>query len=256
MTGWRVSLKVLAVVLLVALVIVPAVAGRAITTAGTNVFVGEENLDFTGGDFTGTTQLVHYTGKVGESSIDKTIMLSAGKADLTGGIPTGSYYAIGSLHPTVTYVNVQFPEVKLDVVLSNSRSDSVNGKSVTRNIILDFKLMNNLNGLPNGVMNIEVTLPDGRKTTQFGGQALNNIPVSGYTVYKGAIVLTDVSPGIYIAVAKWPSTSDFYGKGFDSASVAFEVVAPITAIPTTTHDKHKTQQKKQKQTKTKKKTTK
>ena len=43
MTGRRVALKVLAVVLLVALVAVPLVAARTITTNGANVFVGEED---------------------------------------------------------------------------------------------------------------------------------------------------------------------------------------------------------------------
>ncbi|WP_292392805.1 hypothetical protein [Methanoculleus sp. UBA303] len=44
---------IVAVALLAALVVAPAAAARTITTNGTNVFVGEENLDFTGGVFAG-----------------------------------------------------------------------------------------------------------------------------------------------------------------------------------------------------------
>ena len=47
MTGRTVFLMIVAVVLLVALVVAPAVAGRTITTTGANVFVGEEDLIFT-----------------------------------------------------------------------------------------------------------------------------------------------------------------------------------------------------------------
>jgi hypothetical protein len=115
------------------------------------------------------------------------------------------------------------PDATLDVVLNTSPKDSVNGKLVTRDSLLDFKLMNNLNGLPGAAMNIEVTLPGGGVTTQFGGRILKGIPTDGTTRYLGAISLTDAAAGTYTARAKWPSTSDFYCKGYDSNTVTFEV---------------------------------
>jgi len=68
---------VIAVALLAALIVTPAAAARTISTNGANVFVGEENLVLAG-DFAGTTQLVHYTGEVGNSPIDKSIVVIGG----------------------------------------------------------------------------------------------------------------------------------------------------------------------------------
>ncbi len=136
---------VVAAALVAALIVAPAAAARTITANGTNVFVGEENLDFAGGVFAGTTQFVHYTGEVGKSSIDKTIVVTGGVVDeLVKGIPTGHYYAIGSANPTQTYVNVQNPEATLDVMLSSSPKDSVNGKSISRDTSLNFKFYSNV----------------------------------------------------------------------------------------------------------------
>jgi len=239
MTGQRVSLKIVAVVLLVALVAMPAVAGRTIKS-GDTIYTGEEGLNFIGFGALGINQtsgmLVHYADPTA-GLVDKTIFIyNVANFELIPadvGTAIGFYYIFPSgfpdLHPAnaTGYVNIKKPEVELDVVLSNSRSDSISGKSIARNDSLEFKLANNLVGLPGATMNIEVTLPDDRVTTQFGGQTLSNIPVNGYTVYKGAIDLTDAPPGTYTAVAKWPSTSDFYGKGFDSNVVTFEVVALI-----------------------------
>ncbi len=240
MTGKRASLKVIVAVLLFALVVVPAVAGRTIRS-GDTIYTGEEGLNFVGFGALGINQtsgtLVHYADPVA-GAVDNIIHIyNAANFELSPaavGATIGSYYVFASgfpdLHPAdaAGYVNIKRPEVELDVVLSNSRSYSVDGEFVSQNDLLEFKLANNLVSLPGATMNIEVTLPDGRMTTQFGGQTLSNIPVNEHTVYKGVIDLTDAPPGTYTAVAKWPSTSDFYGKGFDFNIVSFKVAAPIT----------------------------
>ncbi|HQD26136.1 MAG TPA: PEGA domain-containing protein, partial [Methanoculleus thermophilus] len=244
MTGRRVSLTIVAVALLVALVVVPVAAGRTITTTGANVFVGEEDLSFTAIPANETVVWwVHYLDdSPGGNWYSLPLRATNGViTELNGDIPVGLYYVFTNAVETNLsdrtsargYINVQTPEVKLDVVLSNSRLDSVNGKSVTHDNTLDFELMNNLNGLPNGVMNIEVTLPSGGVTTQFGGLSLSGIPVDGSTQYRGAINLINVEAGTYTAQAKWPRASDFYGKGFDSNTVTFEVIAPNAIIPAT-----------------------
>ncbi|KUK99230.1 MAG: hypothetical protein XE11_2769, partial [Methanomicrobiales archaeon 53_19] len=91
-----------------------------------------------------------------------------------------------------------------------------------------FKLTNNLNGLAGAgaAMNIEVTLPGGGVTTQFGGQILSGIAVNGTTALVNPVDLSTAAAGTYTAVAKWPAASDFYGKGYDSNAVTFEVVIP------------------------------
>jgi len=128
------------------------------------------------------------------------------------------------------------PNVVLDIVLNNSRLDSVNGRSVSRNTALAFKLTNNLNGFSNldvaaqPAMKIDVTLPGGGVTNLFGGVDLTAIPMNGTTVYMAPINLTGVEAGTYTAQAKWPSTSDFYGKGLDSNTVIFQVTSGAVGI--------------------------
>jgi len=235
------KMMLVAMILAAALVVAPVAAGRTITDNGTNVFIGEENLNFSTvvgtSDFIGTTKLVHYTGEVGKSSIDKTLTVNAvgNITEFTKGMPVGSYYAIGSTYPDVTYVNVMEAELAADIVLNTSKKDSVAGKSVTRDTKLDFKLTNNVD-IPGARVDIEVTMPGGGVVTNFGGQNLRNIPVDGTTAYIGAVDLTGEAAGKYVVQAKWPNragASDLYGKGFDSAAGTFEVLTKSLAIEST-----------------------
>ncbi|MCK8518044.1 MEMAR_RS02690 family S-layer glycoprotein [Methanoculleus sp. 7T] len=248
------KLMVVAMLLVAALVVAPAAAARVINTNGTTVYVGEENINFASSTGTGgfgtlvkVDQLVHYSDP-SAGAIDKTILAdkNGNVTELTKsaiGTTTGTYYVFadgadtGSRNNAAGSVNVQYPEATLDVVLSSSPQDSVNGKSVTRDNKLDFKLTNNLNGLKQtstyggATMNIEVTLPGGGVTTQFGGVTnLKDVTVDGTTMWRGPIDLTNAEAGTYSAVAKWPSGSDFYGKGFDSKAVTFEVLTKKLAI--------------------------
>ena len=230
------KLIVVAMILVAALVVAPAAARDAtISTDGANVFVGEEDLNLTG-PFAGYDRLVHYSDYTAKT-VDKTITVdpSGNITELDKGIPTGAYYAFApgidpGMGASLGYVNVQSPSVTLDVVLNTSQKDSVNGKTVTRDALLDFKVTDNLNGLPGGTLNIEVTLPGGGVTTDFGGQTLKGVPADGSTLYKGAVNLTDIAAGTYTAQAKWPSSSDFYGKGYDSSAVTFEVATKALSI--------------------------
>jgi len=234
------KLMIVAMVLVAALVVAPATAARTISTNGANVFIGEEDLNFTYNVPAGETvnQWVHYSDP-SAGTIDKTVSATNGIiSELNSGIPTGSYYVFtngASADPSnrssaIGYVNVQSPSVTLDVVLNTSQKDSVNGKTVTRDALLDFKVTDNLNGLTGATLNVEVTLPGGGVTTDFGGQTLKGVTADGTTLYLGAINLTDISAGTYTAQAKWPSASDFYGKGYDSNTVTFEVATKALSI--------------------------
>ncbi len=231
-------LLAIATILLAALIVAPA-AARTISSNGADVYVGEEDLGFTYNVPVGetVTQWVHYYD-ITAGNVDRIISATADGniSELAGGIPTGTYYVFtaagdpANRSTAAGYVNVLVPDATLDVVLNTSQRDSVNGKTVTRDALLDFKVMNNLNGLPGAVMNIEVTLPGGGVTTEFGGQALSGIPVDGTTRYVGTVNLTDVSGGTYTAQAKWPAGSDFYDKGYDSNTVTFEVATRALGI--------------------------
>jgi len=220
------KLIVVAMILAAALVVAPAAAGtRVIDTNSANVFIGEENLTFAG-PFAGATQLMHYTGEVNKSSTDKIITVTGGVVDeLVKGIPVGNYYINGS---ESVYVNVQNPEATLDVMLGDSKKDSVNGKSVTRGTPLIFKFYSNVD--TNDTVNIELTMPGGGVTTNYNGIPLT-YPATGKTNESVKITLPqDAEAGTYTALAKWIRATDFFGKGYDSKAVTFEVLTKALAL--------------------------
>jgi len=219
------KLMVVAMILVAALVVAPA-AARSVES-GDTIFIGEENLNV---PFVpaGITRLVHYSS-VADKAVDDEIVVTNGNiTEVKKGIKTGNYYVDDNT--ATKYLNVRMPEVTLDVVLNGSRKDSVAGKSVTRDTELAFKLSNNLVDKASATMNIEVTLPGGGVVTYFGGQPLKELKVNGTTQYYGALDLSGAQAGTYTAQAKWPSESDFYGKGFDSKPVTFEVSTKKLAI--------------------------
>jgi len=227
--GMNVSM-VIAVAFLAALIVAPAAAARTISTNGANVFMGEENLVLAG-DFAGTTQLVHYTGVVGNSPIDKIIGVTGGiVSELVKGIPTGNYYAMetGIGVNKSAYVNIQNPETTLDVFLNASPRDSVNGKSISRGTGLNFKFYSNVD--TGAAANVELTLPGGGVVTTYNGTALT-FNANGQTqVLPNVIFGQNAEAGTYTAVAKWARTTDFFGKGFDSNRVTFGVFIGSLAL--------------------------
>jgi len=126
------------------------------------------------------------------------------------------------------------PTVTLDVVLSNSHLDSVDGGSVTEDYPLAFKITSaDAAGLE---MDIEVTSPDGDVSTTFGTVSLEGIELSSSQIYTdevvglGPCVLTDESSGDYTAIAKWPEDSPYYKQGLDSNVVTFSIQRIATTI--------------------------
>jgi len=227
------KLIVVAMILAAALVVTPVAAARTISTSGTNVFVGEENLDFsTFGNGT-VTQLVHYTGTVGDSSTDKTITVTSGiVSELVKGIPTGNYYAMETIGVNKSaYVNIQNPEATLDVMLNVSPGqtpkDSVNGKSITRGTGVDFKFYSNVDFL--AAANVELTLPGGGIVTTYNVTGLT-FNANGQTQYIPVLFGSNAEAGTYTAVAKWTRPTDFFGKGYDSKAVTFEVLSKALSL--------------------------
>jgi len=259
------KLIVVAMVLAAALVVAPAAATRAGTYAetissGDTVYVGEDGLEFAssfGGAGNGynVTRLIYFSGDTAGQSIPVV------KGDFTASVPskfdvskalvgttTGIYYAFNDTvvdvkkENAVGTVDVRIPSVNLDIVLNKTtdlRKNSVNGKSVARDTSLIFELDTNLavgfagaTGAP--TMNIEVTLPGGGVTTTFQSADLTKIRINESTkFYYGNFSLTGAAAGTYTAVAKWPSSADFYGKGFDSKPVTFEVLSKALGITST-----------------------
>jgi len=224
------KLMVVAMILVAALVVAPVAARDP--AVNSTIFIGEENLNvaaFAPGD----TRLVHYSS-VQDRAVDDEIVVTGGIiTEAKKGIKTGNYYVDDGL--ANKYLNVRSPEATLDVRLNATNPvDSVAGKSVTRNTELVFRLANNLIPLPspNGNMRIEVTLPGGGVVTQVGNATntvnVGNIAANGTTAITAPFTLS--SAGTYTAQAKWPRGTDFFGEGFDSNTVTFEVATKALAI--------------------------
>jgi len=258
------KLMVVAMILAAALVVAPAAARTVTESTGATVFIGEKNVNLNpvfglDAEDEGTIgTLVYYssitTGVDGTQfgTIQKTVTVPNTKSfELTAtdfGSLTGQWYAFpsgsgdfsrmatteaGDLYKGT--ILVQKPSVKLDVKLWDKQNkvvstDSVDGKTVTRNSQIAFELEHNL-GIEDTPfkIDIEVTTPSGGKLTTFG-EDLKGITLEGQKVTSGSISLEGREAGTYTAIAKWPSNSDFYGKGYNSNTVTFEVLTKKIAI--------------------------
>jgi len=258
-----------AALLAAALVVAPAAAARTVTeSTGATVFIGEKNVNLNPVFGLGAKDegkkgtLVYYssitTGGDGTQigTIQKTVTVPNTKSfELTAtdfGSLTGQWYAFSSGSGDFSRmatgdgdlyngtILVQKPSVKLDVKLAKDgkvTTDSVDGKTVTRNSQIAFELEHNLaiNDTP-FMIDVEVTTPNGGKLTTFGDNdvQLRGLELTGQknvtTNYHGAIDLKGLDPGTYTAIAKWPSSSDFYDKGYNSNTVTFEILTKAIAI--------------------------
>jgi PGF-CTERM protein len=225
------KLMVVAMVLAAALVVAPAAARDV--ASGDIIYVGEENLNF--GE--GVTRLVHYSGDAEDNVILVTSPFNLNAIDVDGVFGT---YRINDVETDT--VIIRNPSAVLDVMLAQEGStaaelrESVNAKTVTRANDVVFKLTNNLIGFADeevtGANNIsiDVTLPGGGVTRQLAGVGLANIVANGTTFYSDEVPLQNLEAGTYTAQAKWTSAADFYGKGFDSNTVTFEIATKTLTV--------------------------
>lgn len=203
---------------------------------GDTIYVGEESLNLTGLD-PAVVRLVHGdTGAAGSgnNSID---VADPDDFDLTATAVddvTGTYSAWDAIGPAAgsPSVVVAVPSVTLDVVL-NGTARSVNGRTVTRDRPLAFRLDNNLEGLyaepPLASLAVETGLPNGTKVLAFGGVNLSSVPLRTPTLLIPAIDLAGAEPGTYTVQATWKDGTGLEGKDYDSNTVRFEILDPASA---------------------------
>ena len=259
---------VAAVVILIALVVAP-VAAREIT-AGDTVYVGEENLNLSPvfnappvvlsgqGDLTdpagsewaasgdgsaGMSGTLVYYNSFSPLTVGQTIAVAdVSKFELTAsavGTATGTWYAFTDGTPlfdpsrAAGVVFIEIPATGLDVLLGDTGTTSVNGMSVTRESSIRFRIVHNVGPLPGASMEIRVTTPGGSTLTVFEGVDLRGMVLAGNQQNTTAPVpLQNAGEGTYVAQAVWPAASDFYGKGFDTDTVAFEVITAHLSVST------------------------
>ena len=141
---------------------------------------------------------------------------------------------------TSGYILVVKPSVPLDVKLAKNNevtTDSVDGKTVTRNSEIAFEIKHNIrlddtavvNQEQNGFfMEIEVKTPDGGTLTSLGGKPLDKVWLNGTKSTTGAISLEGLKAGTYTAQAKWGNTTALDSD--NSNTVTFEVLSKAIAI--------------------------
>lgn len=236
------KLMLVAMVLVAALVVVPA-AARDVTDGGT-IYVGEDNLNLDG-VFVGVTPnsdgyLVYYSNIASTTAgtVGRTISVAnISEFDLTAtgvGSSFGTWYAFESTpftNPSTANgsVLVEEPSATLGVLLGDSGTTSVDGQSVTRANDIRFRINHNLAGLGGGeygTMQVRVTLPGGGTV-----DVLNNVDLdlilTGQWNETAAIPLTGLGLGTYTARAVWPTGS---ADLEDSNAVTFEIVSGTVAI--------------------------
>jgi len=250
------KLMVVAMVLAAALVVAPAAAARPIYN-GDNVYIGEKGVNLTsvfGDDPKGGT-LVYYSNVATPeaATIGKTVPVTdATDFELTAAdfSSIGAWYAFNTsaiADPKVKltnqsaangYILVDKPSVPLDVKLAGT-TDSVDGKSVTRNNKIEFEIKHNIRANETGLtdtekenyglfMKIEVKTPDGGTLTRLGAEDLGKVWLNGTKRTTGAISLEGLKAGTYTAQAKWGNTSALDSD--NSNTVTFEVLTKPIAI--------------------------
>ncbi|WP_067078704.1 MEMAR_RS02690 family S-layer glycoprotein [Methanoculleus horonobensis] len=232
------KLMVVAMILAAALVVAPA-AARTVDSLNTTIYVGEEGINFVG-NFSDIQSLRHYSGDTEDNVITVT---DASSFDLTASDVDGIYgsYRVYNATAANGSVIIRAPSVTVDVMLNQSGKnpsqlkDSVGGKSITRQNEVIFKLTNNLGGFagyvgPKNNISIDVTLPGGGVVRQLKTVSLENIPANGTNWYSANVSMAGLEAGTYTVQANWPSASDFYGKGFNSNTVTFELLTKSLAV--------------------------
>ena len=187
--------------------------------------------------------LVYYSSISSPSSgtIGQTITVAdISEFELTAsavGTTTGTWYAFTDGTPlfdpgrAAGVVFIEIPATGLDVLLGDTGTTSVNGMSVTRESSIRFLIEHNLGDLPNAAMDIRVTVPAGGMLTVFEGVDLSDLVLAdSLEVTTVPIMLGSADVGFYTADAVWPAASDFYGKGYDSNPVTFEIVTRTLVI--------------------------
>ncbi|MDD1660153.1 MAG: PGF-CTERM sorting domain-containing protein [Methanomicrobiales archaeon] len=253
---------VIAAIVLVALLAAP-VAARGDTgsiktiASGDGIFVYETGLNIAAltvsglGPATLPTSLVKWDSTVDQNELNRIEITNTASFDVLNAAVNGQYGtyhpAVGSIVDANKSVLIYMPEATLGVVLNNSHPDSVDGKSVTRDATLAFKIGASKvaayfkeSGVAVGQLDIEMTTPGGAKIREFQNIQLSLLNVTGPEFYtdtgpnqsgRGAIDLTGAEAGTYSALLKW-NCSTFTSQAPNSNAVTFTVLSKPLTITT------------------------
>jgi len=212
--------------------------------SGNTIFVYETGLDLTALDGAGGADpltIVKFVDDNPAKAVIKEIPVPNPAAfDVLAsqvGSDYGKYYAVDASGANSNqYVEIAMPETTLGVVLAGSHTTSVDGKSVSPETSIAFRIASpgvgtsyvTAAGVSEGQLAIEILTPGGAKVRQLGGITLSPINVSGSEQFTGAIPLKGVEPGTYSAVTTW-ITPDWKDRvSLNSNTVTFTVQSGST----------------------------
>jgi S-layer glycoprotein len=251
---------VLAAIILVALLAAPAAArGAALKTiaAGDTLFVYETGLDLSAlnsgvGPIAANDMLIKYVDDdPAKASIKEITVLDPTSFSVLAsqvGSDYGLYYVVDpTLAVPVESVRIRNIDATLGLVLNASHVDSVDGKSVTRDTSIAFKVGTQYGALYRtnvpaylALVDIEITTPGGAKIREFQNINLALINLSSAEFYtdtgpilsgRGAISLSGAEAGTYSAVAKF-NVTPFTSQAPNSNSVTWTVLSKPVTITT------------------------
>jgi PGF-CTERM protein len=253
---------ILAAIVLVALLAAPAAArGAALKTiaAGDTLFVYETGLDLSAlnsgvgpiaaGDF-----LVKYIDDdPAKAQIKEISVTDPANFDVLAfqvGSDTGLYYVVDPTKAVpVDSIRIRQIDATLGLVLNASHVDSVDGKSVTRDSKIAFKVgtqygslyrTTGANAAALALVDIEITTPGGAKIREFQNVQLSLLNLTAAEFYtdtgpmlsgRGAIDLTGAEAGTYSAVAKF-NVTPFTSQAANSNAVTWTVLSKPLTITT------------------------
>jgi PGF-CTERM protein len=229
-------LVAVALLVVAAMVVAPAAArGTDISDIESDdtIFMWEKGLDLTG-----LMANISSLRKLDGTPTDGTVLVSLPVANASSfNVPTyledddlGTYYAYdGSDYGDSVIIDK--PKLGLDVVLETDTASSVDGKSVSEDTNVEFKIktykvgdtyFNSSDGQL-ATVTVKVKPEGGASFTTFGGQNLAGIPVDASTVYTLPINLNDEETGSYTAIVEWTSPQGWADSAADSNTVSFTI---------------------------------
>jgi len=240
----KVMVVAVALLLAAALFVAPA-AARSPTiddiVDGDTIFVYEEELNLS--SFGAVTSLNKYSDDdPTKALLNQIAVTTPGDFDLLASAVGGEY---GVYYPDNTAVNtsspnvvIREPTVDLGVVLNSSRSDSLDGKTVSKSTVIAFEIESpyvgayyNVGGTSGfATVNVELTTPGGGKITQLGDVVMRGVELNGTRIYVESVALDVAAAGTYTAQAKWATPTGFANYATDSNTVTFSVSSKLLSI--------------------------
>jgi len=143
-----------------------------------------------------------------------------------------------------TSISIRKPSLTADVVLIADKTESVDGKGVTKTTKIQFKvnapsvgaLYKNASDVYGAKVKVEITTPGGAKVTTFGTKDLKNIEVNktemflGEAPYNLPLDLSNETAGTYTAQVKWAAPTGFSDYAPASNTVSFTIETRTVAI--------------------------